>query len=126
MHPSAALAFVVVENGVGRIDDEVSLAAQLEAVVDVVEGDGEVLVEAADGVEDVRPRHHARRRDGGAVPHAATEPEVVARVDVSGYPARADHDALVLRMTVRVHKARAHSADSRPLTMLDHRLNPFA
>ena len=46
--------FVVVEDGVGGVEDAVAGFADFKAEVDVVEGDGELgFVEAADLPEDV-------------------------------------------------------------------------
>ena len=58
---------MVDELGERRVHDEVAGLAQLQAEVDVVERDRKLLVEPADRLEHLAPRHHAGAGDRGAV-----------------------------------------------------------
>ena len=123
---AAGLRFVVVELRVWVIHDELSEGADLHAVVDVVEGDGELLGEAADRVEETALREEAGSGDAGVVLDAlrtvhVTEIRVVgAYKGGTGDAAHAHDHAGVLDVFVRVEEACAADADVFALYVADH------
>ena len=123
---AAGLRFVVVELRVWVIHDELSEGADLHAVVDVVEGDGELLGEAADCVEEAALREEAGRRDAGVVldalraVHVAEVRVVGAYEGGTGDTAHAHDHAGVLDVFVRVQEACAADADVFALYVTDH------
>lgn len=123
---AAGLRFVVVELRVWVIHDELSEGANLHAVVDVVEGDGELLGEAADLVEEAALREEAGCGDAGVVldalrtVHVAEIRVVSAHEGGTGDTAHAHDDAGVLDVFVRVEEACAADADVVTLYVADH------
>ena len=123
---AAGLRFVVVELRVWVIHDELSEGTDLHAEIDVVEGDGELLGEAADLVEEAALREEAGRRDAGVVldalraVHVAEVRVVGAHEGCTGDAAHAHDDAGVLDVFVRVQEACAADADVFALYVADH------
>lgn len=123
---AAGLRFVVVELRVWVIHDELSEGADLHAVVDVVEGDGELLSEAADLVEEAALREEAGSGDAGVVLDAlrtvhVTEIRVVGAYKGGTGDAPHAHDhAGVLDVFVRVQETCAADADVFALYVTDH------
>ena len=123
---AAGLRFVVVELRVWVIHDELSEGADLHAVVDVVEGDGELLGEAADLVEEAALREEAGCGDAGVVldtlrtVHVAEIRVVSAYEGGTGDAAHAHDHAGVLDVFVRVQEACAADADVFALYVADH------
>ena len=123
---AAGLRFVVVELRVRVIYDELFEGADLHAVVDVVEGDGELLGEAADRIEEAALREEAGCGDAGVVldalraVHVAEIRVVGAHEGGTGDTAHAHDDAGVLDILVRVQEACAADADVLALYVADH------
>lgn len=123
---AAGLRFVVVELRVWVIHDELSEGADLHAVVDVVEGDGELLGEAADRIEETALREEAGCGDAGVVldalrtVHVAEIRVVGAYEGGTGDAAHAHDHAGVLDVFVRVEEACAADADVVTLYVADH------
>src|SRR5438105_4416849 len=63
-------ALVVAENGSRREEDAPAGTPEAQAEVDVLVVGREVLVEAAELVEEIAPHQHARGRDGRDLPRA--------------------------------------------------------
>lgn len=123
---AAGLRFVVVELRVWVIHNELSKGANLHAVVDVVEGDGELLGEAADLVEEAALREEAGCGDAGVVlntlrtVHVAEIRVMGAHEGGTGDATHAHDHAGVLDVFVRVQEARAADADVFALYVADH------
>ena len=123
---AAGLRFVVVELRVWVIHDELSEGANLHAVVDVVEGNGELLGEAADRIEEAALREEAGCGDTGVVLDAlrtvhVAEIRVVGAYEGGTGDATHAHDhAGVLDVFVRVQEACAADADVFALYVADH------
>src|ERR1035441_6952474 len=115
----AAGALVVLELGERGHDHAPPRPPEAEAEVDVVEGDGQALIEAADRIPRLPPDHHAGGRDRAAGAHRRP-----AEVEVGGHPVDADADALVLHPPVAEDQPGAHRADARASAPLQHRLQP--
>lgn len=123
---AAGLRFVVVELRVWVIHDELSEGADLHAVVDVVEGDSELLGEAADRIEEAALREEAGCGDAGVVldtlrtVHVAEIRVVSAYEGGTGDATHAHDHAGVLDVFVRVQEACAADADVFALYVADH------
>lgn len=123
---AAGLRFVVVELRVWVIHDELSEGANLHAVVDVVEGDGELLGEATDRIEEAALREEAGCGDAGVVldtlrtVHVAEIRVVGAYEGGTGDATHAHDHAGVLDVFVRIQEACAADADVFALYVADH------
>ena len=123
---ATGLRFVVVELRVWVIYDELSKGADLHAVINIVEGNGELLGEATDLVEEASLREEAGRSDAGVVldalraVHVAEIRVVGAHEGCAGDAAHAHDDAGVLDVFVRVQEAGAADADVFALYVADH------
>ena len=119
--------------GEGRRDEDVAQAAllDLDAEVDVVEGDGEILlVQAADGEEGLGPHEQAGRRHGRDLVRAgrAGEIAVIAPLQpgegVTGHAAVAEDDAAMLYRVVGVQQLQPHRSDVGTLGDAQHVRQP--
>ena len=116
----------MVELRVWVIHDELSKGADLHAVINIVEGNGELLGEATDLVEEASLREEAGRSDAGVVldalraVHVAEIRVVGAYEGGTGDTTHAHDHAGVLDVFVRVQEACAADADVFALYVADH------
>jgi hypothetical protein len=117
--------------GVGGPDDVVACFPQLQAQIDVVEGDREVFgIEAADFIETTPPHQQAGGGDrrqvlrylGTAAVSSFLAPEVLVRM--SSDAADAQYDAAMLHRTVGVEQSGSDGSDIRPDGMRNHFTQP--
>src|SRR5216684_7596362 len=117
---AAALRLAVDERGPGRPHVAQPSRAQAQAEIDVVEGDGQLFVEAAHGEVRIASHQKTRGGEGREVLRQARPAEISFRVGgevlvaVARDAADAEDDAGVLDGAVGVQQARAHRADTGP------------
>src|SRR5215207_4347967 len=123
--------FVVAKLGEGRPEVQVAGAQDLEAEIDVVKGDCQLLIKPADLLVDRAPHHEAGGGDGRDVARRDPPADIARRaswqalVGVAGEAAEAEHDPGVLHGAVRVEEPRADATDLRAKRMPDHLGEPI-
>src|SRR5207253_6239026 len=68
---------MMVKLGIWRANDPVTGCPEPQTKVNIVEGDGELLVESPDRLENLTANHHASSRHGGVVAHRSGDPELM-------------------------------------------------
>ena len=125
------MRLVMVEESMGRVKDPVSLVADLETQVDVVEGDRELgFVEATHFPEDIGTGHQAGAGYSAHVANYVGKVEVVARAAVQGLKGMAavvidPHDhASMLDTAIGIQQLGSNCAYFGPHSEFDHRFEP--
>src|SRR5207253_9368210 len=74
---AARCRFMMVKLGIWRANDPVTGFPEPQTKVNIVEGDGELLDESPDRLENSNKNHHASSRHGGVVAHRSGDPELM-------------------------------------------------
>ena len=127
-----ARRLVMIELGVRRVDISIARLVKLQAEIDILESDGEILfVKSADFPKTLPIDQQTSRRDGQTVSYQLRQIAVVLLVGVNsfeamtGSPKDAENDSRMLNLPVWEKKPRPNRAHSFSLGVLNHCGQPF-